>query len=366
MRIQPYTVHEAEVAVYHAWWDGMPVGGPFSRHLQPGVIDEFRAGLKLVQVEADGGLAGGFGEWRKHGPARVVEADWMVEMSAPFGAALDAEGVALASVLRAGMPVVVVVRFVCAETGLWRVFQFHDCVGVASDAGDEDQKMFRSVRFSAGHLEQFKSGVMPGLEPRLRGVIEWRHLGRCVRCWEYDAETNAWAEDAENVQVLGGEAERYVSLYAVDDGLALSYLAAQSVVAVSGGVAEAAAVGWLDAVAFSVLESSGLTLEPGWVRESYGCAEPLLLPVSGRHWEHPRVVFRFLGRIYATVEAGILAVPALVVGDPELPMDFPIRMGRLVLYPEGGWVVAPGVPVDALLGADGEPVLAADGNFILT
>ncbi len=363
MRVQPYTVHEAEVAVYHAWADGVPVAGPFVRHLQPGLLDEFRAGLKMTQVE-DAGVVGGFGEWRKQSPRRVVDADWMVEISSPFGAALDEAGVAISSVLRAGTPVVVVVRFICVDTGLWRVFQFHDCMLATSDAGDEDQKMFRSVRFSAGHLEQFKSGVMPTMEPRMRGVIEWRHLGRVVRCWEYDATTNTWAEDAENVQVVEGEDERYVSLVPVTGGVEFSYLAARTVVGTAGGL-DAATVGWIDAATFSIIGSSGLTMEPGWALETLGCVEPILMQPSGLHWEHPRVVFRFLGRVYATLEAGVFAMPKLTQGDPDLPMDFPIRIGELVLYPDGGWIIGGDVPEGAILDFNGDPVLSDDSNFIL-
>ncbi len=343
MQIQPYTVHEAEVAVFHAWGDGLPVGGPLPRHLQPAVADEFRAGLKISQVEADGGLRGDFAEWRRHRPQRVAAGDWMVEMSAPLGAVQDAAGVQLESFLRPGMPVVLVVRFHCQDTGLWRLFQFHDCVVLAGDAGDEAQWMRRGMKFSAGHMEEFKSGAEPALVPRVRGVIEWRHLGRCVRCWEYDAEENSWAEDAENVEVVGegeeAETARYVSLDFSESGVDFSYLAARTVAATSGGV-EGVGIGWLDAFAFSVLESSGLTLQPGWQVEAAGCAEPVLLPPSGRHWEHPRVVFRVLGRIYATVEAGVLALPTMVEGEPEDAIDYPIRLGRLVFYPEGGYVIA--------------------------
>lgn len=339
MQVQPYTVHEAEVAVFHAWGDGMSVGGPLLRNLQPPVTDEFRAGLKISQVEAGGGMAADFGEWRKFRPQLVMDSDWMVEMSVPLAAVATDDGVQLSAFLRAGSPVVVVVRFLCTDTGLWRVFQFHDCLVQPQDAGDEGQWMMRAVKFSAGHMEEFKSGTLPPLVPRLCGVIEWRHLGRCVRCWEYDAVTDTLTEDAENVAVVDGDTVRHVSLETVAGGVALSYLLPWSVDAILGGQ-EAGALGWQNVLVFTVGESSGLIMEPDWEMEAQGCAEPLLLPPSGRHWEHPRVVFRFLGRRYATIEARVFALPALVEDAlPEMPMDQPIRIGNLVLYPEGGWLV---------------------------
>lgn len=366
MTIQPYTVHEAEVAVFHAWGDGLPVDGPLSRGLLVPVADEFRSGLKIGQVGGGAGLSGDFGEWRLNRPQAVMGGEWMVEFTAPLGAPRDEVGVNLGSFLLPGMPVVVVVRFQCRETGVWRVFQFHDCVVLAGDAGDEGQWMVQGAKFSAGHMEEYKSGAIPALVPRLRGVIEWRHLGRRVRCWEYDAGTNTFAEEAENSEVVGGDVVRYVNLDFSGDGVGLSYLAASLVDVTSGGVA-AKAVGWADAAAFSVTESSGLTFEPGVEMEAEGCAEPLLLPVSGRQWEAPRVVFRFLGRVYATLEAGVLALPDFTVGAPVAPMDFPLRLGRLLLYPAGGWLLpATDVPSGAMLAGDGTPMVNAGGAFMLS
>ena len=338
--IFPYTVHEAEVAFFHAWGDGTPVGGPLGRHLAPPVVEEFRAGLKISQVgDGDGGgLATDFSEWRMHRPQELFDSGWLVEMDVPLGAVTDAAGVQLSVFTRAGTPVILVVRFRCRETGFWRLLQFHDAVLLPSEAGEDGQKMFRSIKVSAGWLEECKSGAMPAVEPRLRGVVEWRHLGRVLRCWEYDAVANAWAMDAENSETLDGDTFRYVDLEFSGGDVLVSAMAARTVDGVAAGIA-AAGIGWLQARVFQVLGSSGLTLEPGWVLETAGCAEPLLLPPSGRHWEHPRVVFRFLGRTYATARAGVLALPALTEGTPETPVDFPLRLGRLILLPDGGWVI---------------------------
>lgn len=353
----PYTVHEAEVAVFHAWEDGIPVGGPLERHLRPPIGNSFRVGLTISQSEV-GVQAPGFGEWRLHRPQYVEQAEWTVEMSAPLGAVVGGDLVHLASLLPLRMPVVVVVRFVDREKGFWRLLQFFDCVSMASDAAEQSEVMMRGLRFSSGWMEEVKSGAMPALEPRLRPVIEWRHLGRSVRCWEYDPIGNTWQEDEENLE---GE-DRYVSLLFNEEeegDVVLSYLAARTKQVTRHGL-ERGEIEWTDAFAFAV-GSSGLTLDPGWEVQAYGCAEPLRLPPSGRHWEHPRVVFRFLGRIYATLQSGVFAMPYFTEGSPDATMDTPILLGRMAIFPQGGWLL----PVqNAILNTDGVPLLNTD-NMVL-
>ena len=352
MTIDPYTVHEAEVAVFHAWGDGAPVAGPFGRHLRPPIVDNFRAGLKISQVDVGEGEAGGFGDRREHHTELVGACDWVVEMSVPLGGLADDLGVQLAVFGVPGSPVVVVVRFRSADDGAWRLLQFHDSLLQHSDCGDDAQRMMRTIKVSSGWCEEYKSGVMPDLAPRIRGVIEWRHLGRVVRCWEYDAVDGTWVEDAENVAEVDGVASRYVNL--VEDGgdVVVSAMLATTVNANLGGRA-ALDVGWVEGEILRVEEDAGLVMAAGWAVQAAGCVEPLLLPSAGRFWDPARVVWRVLGRVYATAEEGVFALPSLkVVGepadDPEVEpvvapaarLDYPIRLGRLIMWPEGGWVLA--------------------------
>lgn len=334
---KPFTVHEAEVAVFHAWGDGMRSAGPTPRHLTQPAGESFRAGLRISQAEGAAAGVGGFGEWRLHAPWPVSDGAWLVEMSAPLGTVWD-DGAQVAALLPPGVPSIIVVRFRCRDTGVWRVYQFHDAVALPGDAGEDSQKVTRALRFSAGWLEEYKSGTMPALEPRVRGVIEWRHLGRVVRCWEYDADANTWAEDAENLTTMEGHAVRHVSLDWTGADVAVSMLAAVTQETATAGL-QGVRIGWMDVQVFEVNAAAGLVLAPGWVLEAQGCAEPLLLPESGRHWEHPRVVFRVLGRTHATARAGTFAMPSMNQGTPDMPMDIPLRLGRLVLYPDGGWIL---------------------------
>lgn len=334
-RIQsPFVVVEADVSVWHAWGDGVPVTGPTQRHRA--IASGFRTGLRISQAPGADDLPGAFGEWRMNGPALVRNGGWTVECSSALGAVWD-EGAQAASMLPPGTPVVVVVRFQDrAKPDLWRVYQFHDAETMPADATDDSQRMMRSLRFSAGWMEEFKSGVMPGLEPRLRGVIEWRHLGRVVRGWEYDPDTDTWAEDPENVVSLEGGDVRYVGLEIDGSDAQISMLAAVTGEGTLAGD-PATVIGWQDVAVFSA-GSSGLTLDPGWLLQTDGIAEPLLLPESGRHWEHPRLVFRVLGRTYATACAGVVALPSLTMDDPGVMLDMPLRMGALRMFPDGGWI----------------------------
>lgn len=333
----PFTIHEADVAVWHAWGDGMPVSGPMGRHL--GAMAEFRAGLRMEQAGGDAGLAGEVGEWRLNRPVETRAMPWVVEFSVPLAASKDGGAAVTALGASAGAPVVVVVRFRDRALGVWRVFQFHDAVILPVSAGEDAQRMMRVVRVSSGWLEDYKAGTMPSMEPRMRGVIEWKHLGRSIRCWEYDFAAGTWMEDPENVNPAESGPERYFSWAVTDDDLLVSMTAAATKAGELGGV-YATGIEWKDVLAFELLEgSSNLTLAPGWVVEANGLVEPLLLPPSGRHWEHPRVVLRVLGRVYATIRAGVIAVPAINEGNPSpAPIDPPIRMGRLLFYPDGLWI----------------------------
>jgi hypothetical protein len=337
--IRHYTVHEAEVAFFAAWRDGMPVSGPLQRHGSLGMIDEFRAGLSIRQVREDG-QGGGFGEWRMHGGDADAGAEgWMVDFSLPLAAVTDG-GAQVSSWPEAGAPIVAVVRFLDKELGLWRVFQFHDAVLLPSEAGEEGQNMMRKVSLSAGWMEERYSGTVPDLVPVVRPVIEWRHAGKRVRAWEYDPDGDAFTECAENVETVGEDEVRYVTLALSGEGdeetANLAYLAAATTAATRGGL-PGYSVGWASVGVFEV-GSSGLTAWPGWEVED-GAAEPITMPPSGRHWEHPRVVVRLLGRIYATVAHGVIAVPLLTEGFPPGMIDPPLRMGRLVFLPDGAWLL---------------------------
>lgn len=339
--MEHYTVGEADFALFHGWRDGMAVRGPLDRHLTSGLIARFTTGLKITAVPDGEASGGGFGEWRKF-PGAKVPVVWTVETSTPL-AALFEGGVQVASLLPVGAPLILLVRFFSPATGRWRMFQFHDCEVGPVDVGDASENMMQTAVFRAGWREELtgsSGGTLPPMVPRVRGVIEWRHLGRCIPCWYFNADDNSWTENPENWDDSGAEVVRYVSLEDEVEGVRLSYLAARTV-ATAAPVAGLAGVGigWVDARALQVLAAGaeGLMLEPGWQLQEEA-AEPITLPPSGRHWEQPQVVFRFLGRIYATLSHGFLCVPSLTRGMVE-PFDFPIRLGRLVLLPDGAWVL---------------------------
>lgn len=330
----PFTVWNAEVEIHHAWADGFPLRGPLGRHLAAPLVSRFRSGVSFSQVEPGARMGGSFGEWRAHGPGRAMASDWLVEMAGVLGDEWQ-DGERISQWLRPGTPLVVVVRYFCRESGAWRLFQFHDAELLPLAAGDDAGRMGMTVRVAAGWMEEFKSGEMPAMEPRIRGVIEWHHSGRVVRCWEYDPVADEWVEDAENSAQEG--AARYVTMDD-SDGVALGMMAAVTAEASMAGIA-AAEIEWRSVGLVVIGESSGLTFFPGISMETPGCPEPVMMPPSGRHWEHPKMVFRVLGRVYATACAGVLVMPSFQEGAREGCLDVPIRLGRLVLYPDGGWLL---------------------------
>lgn len=338
-----YIVHEADVAFFSAWRDGFPVYGPFERHAVLGLTDDFRAGLTIRQLRDSDGEGGAFGEWRKHAGDSLPGVDsWQVDMKLPLVAMLD-DDERVPSWPDAGAPLVMVIRFLDKKTGWWRLYQFHDAILLPVDASEDSQNMMRSVNVSAGWMEERYHGeAVPDLVPAIRPVIEWRHAGKRVRAWEYDPVLDEFIEGGENVSLIDDVEQRYVSLnFSEVEGVevaALYYMAAGTASQfVAGGLA-GQQVGWGEVGVFEI-GASGLNLWPGWAIENEGAVEPLACADSGRHWEHPRVVMRLLGRIYATISHGIFAFPKLEEGYPDVIIDPPLRIGRLLLLPEGGFLL---------------------------
>lgn len=335
--LEHFTVHEAEFAVYHAWRDGMVVNGPLDRHHTSSIISKFTSGLRVTRNPESEGV-GGFGDWRAaHSP--MGPSLWTVETSAAFAAVFD-HTAQLPSFLMPGMPLVLLVRFYSSETGRWRLLQFHDAELGGTDVGESSQNMMQAVSFRAGWMEEITGvggGTLPPMVPVLRGVLEWRHLGRRIACWYYDPEEDAWTENPENVVGEGEEASRFITMEEDEGVTFVSFMtpftqAATEPMAGLPGVKRA----WMNARVMQ-LASSGLTLEPGWEVQREA-AEPIAMHASGAHWDHSRMVFRFLGRIYATVTHGLFCVPTFQEGA-VVPFDFPIRIGPLVLLPDGAWVI---------------------------
>jgi hypothetical protein len=342
---QAFTVHDAQVMVWHAWQDGMPIRGPLGRHSYVPAAQQFRAGLSIRSV-ARPATDPAFGQWQRHStPEGVYPAEeWQVEIASVLGQE-ESDGALISQLLRPGSPVVVVVMFAVKGTSEWRILQFHDAELMPLESGEESQVMRRNLRFSAGWMEEFKSGSMPGsMQPRIRGIIEWCHAGRTVRCWEYDPYENTWTEDPENQILIGEETARYISFDTPSSGarrLGMMAALTESMPLPLGGT-ETGGTGifWRHVWLLDIPATGPLQMAPGWITESHGLAEPLLLPPSGLHWEHPRLVLRVLGRIYATACAGVLAVPRIHYGAvPDAPSDPPIRLGRWVLYPDASWIL---------------------------
>lgn len=327
LALNPFTVHEADVAVFYAWRDGRVIDGPMPRHLQSGMVAKFRASLNLTR-KVDPARAHAFGDWRH--PESAEDGLWTVEMTYPIGSVVDEGGAHVSSSMPAGEDMTVLVRFFDELNGHWRVFQFHHARRSADLTTAEQQELgINTLGFTAAWMEPFRGGNaadLPPLVPREWGVIEWIHGARRIPCHYYDPATDSWTETGENFRVDGGETLRYVTLETTAGLTTLSYLAPITAATTTAGGIDASKLAWIDALAFAA-DSSGLHPAHGWQVQTGGGPEPLTIPPSGRHWEHPRVVIRFLGRVYASLAHGTIATPALVTGPPSPSIDPPIRLG---------------------------------------
>lgn len=340
--LRPLTIHEADVALFQSWPDGRRMTGPLPAHLEATAEAKFRVGLSLTRRASDR-RDGAFGDWRHGG--FLTGGGWKVEFRQPFGSLLEASGKHVSSLIEPGREFTLLVRFLDEDTGHWHLFQFHHArIGDDLPIAEQNQIAEQSYSFEAAWLEHFRGSnpaTLPALEPREWGVVEWEHAGRCVPCHYYNPATGAWLETDENEhEVEGSGAVKYVSIE--DDGggtIELSYLTPRTVTE-SGPVLDRTVLSWLDAKAAN-FDAAGITPAPGWQLQTNGCAEPLTCAPSERHWQHPRVRLRFLGRVYATLSHGIIAVPAVTEGAPSTPpLDPEIALHPNVIFlPEGAYVL---------------------------
>lgn len=338
LSISHFTVHEAECAFYHAWHDGIAVTGPLPRHQLAPFSEQFRAGLSIEPVEPTTEPANTpFGEWRHSAsPFGIPHTPWRLSLSLPLAAIADAKA-QVTSFPPLGMPVIVVCRFLCGDTGHWRVLEFHDARLTSSPVSEDNQNMMRALTFEAGWMEErIGSSLLPApdLAPIPSIVAEYRHLGRRIRCWEYLPYANEWHECPENRTGPIDDPARYIHITHTPTAGSLSYMAARTDPVPGMEDVDLHGIGWVFEHAIATHESGGLTLADGWSVQP-GAAELIALHPSALHWEHPRVVIRHLGRIYATIGSGHLATPAWHPFPPAATTALPARIGPLIILPHG-------------------------------
>jgi hypothetical protein len=351
--IAPWIIHEADIALYPAWKDGLPFLGP---GLTRGAVEPVfgcKASLSLTASTTRQATTGH--NWS--GNETHGEGEWQIAVGFPDGLHADAISRVL-SRLHAGGFHILCVRFVDALTGQWSVLRFYYVTWDADEASDSSQIMQRSLRLRATWMqEEVGSAAPPSLSPVPLGEVDWICGSQRITCLTYHPDSETWASLPRNDV---GDGTRYVNFAPVLDVPSDVALAAYFPRVIPGEQAAPAlpmaGVLWQNLMLLRIGNHSsalhhGLVLLGGIQMQEAGIVEPLLLYPQARMLDEPVVVFRYLRRTYATLGHGVLAVPRLVANAaPPLSHDYPFRLSipgaanpatgqsGLTLLPDGAWL----------------------------
>ena len=349
----PWLIHEAEVALWPAWKDGMPFRGPGLGRGRPGPLVQCKASLAWEETHAPGAPTGH--GWT--GEEAAVGKSYGITLTFPDGAHGDALG-RLPTWLAEGGFHILTVRFADLQ-GRWTCLRFFYVRPEVESVADGDQRMQRTLRLRAGWKQETTgTGALPSMEPVLLGEVEWVCGPRTVRALTYDPDSETWDSTSENET---GDGSRHVTLTPVtadagaDVALAV-YLPRAVPAAVTAPDLPRMAVAWQNTLALRVGNHAsaahhGLSLLAGHLLQAVGIPEPLLALPQSRMLDEPVVVFRYGRRVYATLGHGVLAVPALreneappVTHDPAFRLAVPgpanpaTGQCGLTLLPNGAWL----------------------------
>lgn len=313
--IQAWTIHDADVALYPAWKDGMPFRGPGSEgdgRRRPEPLLYCKADLNITETWEKGAKRGM--DWRGNSEGRSKSYEIAVRF--PDGAVADAYG-RVVSRLDAGGMYILVVRYASGET--WAVQRFFYVTPESDGVGEAGQVLMRPMTFRAGWMqEDIGTGVIPDMEPKVYGEVYWICGALSVPAMRYDPLTEEWSSREENNT---GDDSRYVNISPVSDvegsDVFISYyLPRVTEFTPEDGLSRRMNVVWENRIALSVgrWDSEnwhGLHLSEDHTLQQGRFVEPLEMLPQSRMLDEPIVVFRYLARVYAVLGHGVLAVPGL-------------------------------------------------------
>lgn len=349
--LTPYTIHDADLALYPAWQDGMPMHGP-GVGLPPAPVFLAKGNVTLSETRAKS-LEKAH-NWIGHEHNRSTEYD--ISVAFPDGAFSD-DLSRVPSRLAVGGFHILVVRFFDAS-GEWSCFRFFYVTADADEAAASGEIMERSLRLKSTHLQETVGTLQPpSMAPVVLGEVDWVCGSQSITCLTYDPATETWASTDRNET---GDGTRYVNFSPVagsaNDVALCAYFPRVGPGDQVPPFLPQAKVVWTNIVLANIgnQDSSvhhGLALAPGISLQAVGIPEPLLACPQSRMLDEPVLVFRYLRRIYATLGHGVLAVPALAC-DAAMPFthDPPFRLAipgdpnpltgqsGLTLYPESAYL----------------------------
>ncbi len=350
--VTPWLLHDAEIALWSAWKDGMPMTGPGRGRQDP-----------LFVAKASLSIAGSF-------DAAAAAADaaagpmaagiaWQISAEFPDGAVADEFGRVLARIHPGGYRILTV-RFLDEASGHWTKLSFFYVVSVSDNVADSGQIMARTVALrSTFRQERIGSATPPDLDPVVIGEVDWICGPRKVTALEYDPTTETWTSLPANETGVSGS--RYVLLTPITDEhgsdvLLAAYLPRVTPDAPDGDKLARASIQWQNTAVLRIGNQAsefhhGLVLQAGHALQALAITEPLVTYPQHRVIEEPVIVFRFLRRVYATIGHGVLAVPRLTENeDPPVTHDPAFRIAipgdpnpatgqsGLTLLPNGAWI----------------------------
>ena len=349
----PWLIHEAEVALYPAWLDGMPYQGPGL--LRGGSVPILSCPASLSITETKLRSAGmGFSSARAE-PA--ADAEWEISVSFPDGWFSDAH-----SFIRSRLPdygwFILVVRFVDPRTRCWSLLRFFFVTPQSDEAADSGEAMYRTLRFKAAHLQESGGGTaIPAMLPTVQGEVDWICGPQRITALLFDPEAETWTSTSLNET---GDGTRYVNLSPVQDSatdaILTGYFPRVQPDGRPAGFLSRGAVTWTNTYLLRIGNHlspvhHGLTLLGGLNVQTIGIAEPLLAHPQSRMLDEPVIVFRYLRRVYATIGHGVLAVPELhqnathpFTHDPAFRLipaatvNPATQRNGLTLLPTGAWL----------------------------
>ena len=350
--LTPYTIHDADLALYPAWQDGMPMRGPGAGRFSPEPVFLAKGSVTMGETRSKG-LAKAH-NWIGHEPNLHTEYD--ITVAFPDGAFSDAIS-RVQSRLSVGGLHILVVRFVDV-TGYWSCFRFFYVTADSDEAGVSGEIMERTLRFKSTHLQETVGSLLPPLmEPVVVGEVDWICGSQRVTCLTYNPASETWCSTDQNDT---GDGTRYINFSPLTESTHDVAIAAYFPRVVSGSqsppLLRQAQVEWSNLILANIGDPSsmvhhGLTLSSGLSLQAIGIPEPLLACSQSRMIDEPIIVFRYLRRIYAAIGHGVLALPALSINtDPPFTHDPPFRLAipgdpnpstgqsGLTLYPDGAWL----------------------------
>jgi hypothetical protein len=328
MSFSPFTIHEASIAIWHSHDDGFPVLHPETNKPIPGLFAHCKSSISITETIAQNEAALP-GEWRgTQEPSG--ESSWQINIESAFGQIM-ADGDSRNNTQHRGGSYIIVVKWLDEETSKGMTYQFHHATLSSQGPSTSGETMNEGAQFSASHLEFFPSEISSqingNLTPLIVGRVEWSMAGITHTCLSQDPLTGDWQEWAENQLPSGDRRVYFGPPETPDNSLHLSYLSYEFSSDPTSAHPNRNATTPVKRTAFIIKQEpdsdKGMFLTDHHQLQTKGCPEVLIAPDRYTSPESPTVTFRYLRRVYATIQNKVIALPQLAQNQIPQASDQP-------------------------------------------